>query len=411
MIISSLKSIYKKINNKIVHSVGEEKMPYRVQIEYLEKFSDPKDDFERSYFKYKCFCRYCYYKRKWILFIYNFGAMFLLPVVYAKLKNRRKENSLIEKVDAVIENIPRLRNEDVIPVELLEKYHKIKEIENIDYSELFLSEDAEHIYKEVKKRYFFHFYYRMIIMQKLGQFTKYLECYHPKAVVFYSCEREFSGPLQALLCEKYGAEYISFMHGDYLSTLSLAFQRYSVYYIWDESYKIMFEKLKCVSPMIVYRPSKLKGIATLIDEKDCTYFATYYFSDETKAEAAIINKVFRKFESQGLRTKVRPHPRFSDMEMIRATFKDVEIENPQKCNLADSISQSLYIIGLNTTVLSEAFFSGKKVVVDDLSNKEKYELLEERGYITMKRPHLLLSVLKDEVYKEYDDRYAFYRKL
>ena len=201
------------------------------------------------------------------------------------------------------------------------------------------------------------------------------------------------------------------MHGDYLSTLSFAFQKYSVYYIWDESYKMMFEKLKCVSPMIVYRPGKMKGIATLIDEKDCTYFATYYFSDETKAEVTTIANIFKKFENQGLRTKVRPHPRFSDMKMIKEVFKDVEIENPQMCNLGDSISQSLYSIGLNTTVLSEAYFSGKKVVIDDLSNREKYEWLEKRGYIAMKRPHLLLSVLKDKIYKEYDDRYAFYKKL
>lgn len=411
MITTSLKSVYKKINNKIVHNVGEAKMPYREQIEYLEKFPEPKDDFERSFFKYKCFCEYCYYKHKWLLFIFNLGAMFLLPVVYFKLKKGYKENSRIEKVDAVIENIPRLRNEDTIPSELLEKYHTINEIEEIDYSESFLSEDAELIYKEVKKRYYFRFYYRMIVLQKLGQFTKYLEYYNPKAVVFYSCEREFSGPLQTLLCEKYGAEYISFMHGDYLSTLSFAFQKYSVYYIWDESYKMMFEKLKCVSPMIVYRPGKMKGIATLIDEKDCTYFATYYFSDETKAEVTNIANIFKKFENQGLRTKVRPHPRFSDMKMIKEVFKDVEIENPQMCNLGDSISQSLYSIGLNTTVLSEAYFSGKKVVIDDLSNREKYEWLEKRGYIAMKRPHLLLSVLKDKIYKEYDDRYAFYKKL
>ena len=91
----------------------------------------------------------------------------------------------------------------------------------------------------------------MIIMQKLGQFSRYLECYQPEVIAFYSCEREFSGPLQSLLCERSGAKYISFMHGDYLSTLSFEIQRFSLYYVWDESYIQMFKALKGASPMIV----------------------------------------------------------------------------------------------------------------------------------------------------------------
>ena len=408
MIVSILKNIYKKINNKVIHGASEERMPYKLQKEYLERFSEPKDDFERSFFKYKCFCEYCYYKRKRMIFVYNLGAMFLLPFVHFKLRKKGKEVFTVKKVDAVIENISRLRNDDIIPEELLENYGIIKEIENIDYSESFLSEKAESIYREVKKRYFFRFYYRMIIMQKLGQFSRYLECYQPEVIAFYSCEREFSGPLQSLLCERSGAKYISFMHGDYLSTLSFAFQRFSLYYVWDESYIQMFKALKGASPMIVYRPKKLSGIATAIEEKKCTYFATYYFSDETKSEAVKISKVFNQFEKRGLRTKIRPHPRFSDMDMLQEVFQNIEIEEPQNCSLSDSITQSLYIIGLNTTVLSEAYFSGKKIVIDDVSNIEKFALLDERGYIAIKRPHILLSELKDDN-KEYDDRYAFYK--
>lgn len=410
MIVSILKNIYIKINNTVIHGGGEEKMPYKLQKEYLERFSTPKDDFERSFFKYKCFCEYCYYKRRRIIFFYNLGAMFLLPFVHFKLRKRDKEAFLTQKVDAVIENIPRLRNDDVIPNELLENHHIIKEIDDIDYSKSLLSEKAENIYREVRKRYFFRFYYRMIIMQKLGQFSGYLKCYQPKSIVFYSCEREFSGPLQSLLCEKSGAKYISFMHGDYLSTLSFAFQRFSLYYVWDESYIKMFENLKWVSPMIVYRPKKFRGTATAMEEKKCTYFATYYFSDETKYEATKINHVFTEFEKKGLRTKIRPHPRFSNMDMLRKVFQNIKIEDSQNCSLSDSITQSLYIIGLNTTVLSEAYFSGKKVVIDDISNVEKFLLLEDRNCISIKRPHILLSELKDEIYKEYDNRYAFYKR-
>ncbi len=410
MITSALKKLYQKINAKVVHGLEKERMPYKEQMEYLRKFPEPKDDFERSFYKYKCFSEYCYFKRKWILVFYNLGAMILLPSVYSKLKKADRNDQPINRVDAVIENVPRLPNVDVIPEELLGKYGAIKEVDHINYAESCLTNRADEIYKELKKHYFFHFYFRMIVLQKLGQFSMYLKCYEPKAIVFYSCEREFSGPLQALLCERSGAEYISFMHGDYLSTLSFAFQRYSTYYVWDEAYQKMFEELRCGCPMPIYRPRKLKGIAEVLDEEKCSYFTTYYFSDETRAEATIIHEIFSKFENYGLKTKIRPHPRFSDIKMLQEVFHDIEIENPGEYSLGDSITNSLFTVGLNTTVLSEAYFSGKKVVMDDLSNIDKYKQLDERGYVMTRRPHLLLSQLKEKLYKKYDDKYAFYKQ-
>lgn len=408
--ISFFKDIYKRINNKAVHGANEERMPYKMQLKYLSRFSEPADDFERSYYKYKCFCEYCYYRRKWVLVIFNIGAMLLLPFLHFNLRKAKKKDHQVERVDAVVENIPRLPNTDVIPEELLHKFGMKKEVKNIEYSESFLSDEAEDICRELRKRYFFHFYYRMIVIQKLGQFSRYLECHQPDAVIFYSCEREFSGPLQTLLCEKCNAQYISFMHGDYLSTLSFAFQRYSSYYVWDESYKDMFSKLRCASPMIVYRPQKLKGTAMEISDEACTYFATYYFSDETRSEALKIHEVFKEFEAYGLRTKIRPHPRFSNAEMLNDIFSDIEIENPKRVAVAESITNSLFIIGLNTTVLSEAYFSGKRVVIDDISSYEKYSELKTRGYIMMKRKHILLSNLRDGIYKGYDGKFAFYKQ-
>lgn len=409
MIISALKELYRIINSKAVHGVDIERMPYNDQMEYLKRFPDPRDDFEGSYFKYKCFAEYCYFKRKWILVFYNIGAMFLLPFVYSKMKKANNSKRLIEKVDAIIENVPRLPNADVIPEELRDGFRTIKEVDHIEYTDSCLTDKANEIYKELRKRYFFHFYYRMIVLQKLGQFSMYLKCYAPKAIVFYSCEREFSGPLQALLCERSEAEYISFMHGDYLSTLSFAFQRYSVYYVWDEAYQKMFEELRCCCPMPIYRPKKLKGIAEVIDEQKCSFFTTYYFSDETRAEAEIIHEVFSEFKKYGLRTKVRPHPRFSDLEMLQDVFYDIEIEKPEDRSLGDSITCSLFIVGLNTTVLSEAYFSGKKVVIDDISNVDKYKQLDERGYVMTRRPHMLLSELREKIYRNYDNSYAFYK--
>lgn len=409
MFVTVLKNIYKKINFNAVHGASVERMPYDKQMEYLGRFQEPRDDFERSYYKYKCFCQYCYYKKKWVLLIYNLGAMLLLPFLHMKLKHGNKAGVSGNKADIVIENVPRLPVDDILPDELVRDYPQAQEVTAINYFDSYLNNQAEEIYRELRSRYFLNFYFRIIVLLKLAQFATYIERYHPAAVAFYSCEREFSSPLQSLLCEKCNAKYISFMHGDYISTLCFAFQRYSLYYIWDKSYADMFQALKCAFPVRLYTPKKLQGLALETAPQDCRYFATYYFSDETREEAVKIHEVFHAFEARGLRTKVRPHPRFSDMDMLKAVFSDIEIENTAEYPLEGSIEQSLFIVGLNTTVLSQGFFSKKTVVIDDVSNVKKFNELEKRGYIMMKRPYIQLSALCDQPGDRYDKSYAFFK--
>ena len=94
--------------------------------------------------------------------------------------------------------------------------------------------------------------------------------------------------------------------------------------------------------------------------------------------------------------------------MLNDVFSDIEIEDTSQWTLSKSITVSLYIVGLNTTVLSQAFFSNKNVVIDDISNAEKYKQLDERGYVMIKRKHILLSQLKNGDYTHFDNQYAFF---
>ena len=411
MLFQAVKNIYKRFNTANVFASDAGTKPLAEQKEYVASFPEPADDFERSYFKYKCFCEFCYYRKKWIIFFYNFGAMIVLPFLRLSLRSKFKKHvpSLL-KFDAAVENVPRLPNTDFIPESFTEEYPSIKEITEIRYGDAFLNDQADRICIELRKRYFRHFYFRIIVMMKLAQFSLYLEEYHPRAIAFYSCEREFAGPLLTLLCESAGSKYVVFMHGDYLYQLCFAFQRYSKYYLWDESYIEMFRSLHCSFPTEVYLPLKMRGIAQKLPPQDCRFFATYYFSAETREAAEKIAQVFKSFANAHLRCKIRPHPRFSDIKMLREVFDGFFIEDPKEYLLSDSITDSLYAIGLNTTVLSQAFFSGKDVVIDDISSPELYSSLEEREYIMMRRKHLLLSELEKAVLSDvkYDPSYLFF---
>ena len=410
MLYNFIRKIYKSINAKAVSNNGVEKerMPLEQQRAFLASFAEPKDDFERSYYKYQCFFEYCYYDRKWQKVIYNIGAMIVLPFVRWKFK-KKQVTPYGKPADAVIENVPRLPNADVIPEELKAKYTNVYDLTEINYGECYLDETADNICKELKHRYFWHFYFRLIVMIKMALFNSYIERYSPKAIVFYSIEREFSGPLQTYLCEQKGVRYEAFMHGDYLYSVCFAFMRFSAYYTWDEAYNRMFEELRCQFPMTTYVPEKLKGIAEKLDEHDCKYFMTYYFSDETRKCAEVVRDIFDEFRKAGLRCKLRPHPRFSDMEMLGDVFRDYEIEKPREYSLASSITETLYTVGLNTTVLSQAYFSGKTVVIDDMTMPAQYQELADKGYIMMNRPHLCLSEVLGQIRDgcPYDESYQF----
>ena len=76
------------------------------------------------------------------------------------------------------------------------------------------------------------------------------------------------------------------------------------------------------------------------------------------------------------------------------------IENPKEISIKESLSRTKYAVGLATTVLSEAYFEGRTVVIDDISSKEKFDNLERRNFICLRRPHFLLSELMAEIDKE-----------
>lgn len=50
-------------------------------------------------------------------------------------------------------------------------------------------------------------------------------------------------------------------------------------------------------------------------------------------------------------------------------------------------------------MLSQAYFSGKDIIIDDVTDKAKYELLYERDYMIVKYPLMKLSELLSYVEK------------
>ena len=82
--------------------------------------------------------------------------------------------------------------------------------------------------------------------------------------------------------------------------------------------------------------------------------------------------------------KYRIHPRYTDLNVLKKYVPEFEIELPSEVNILDSISNLEYAVGSFTTVLVQAYLSGKKVLLNDVTFKKRFDQLKDYGYILAK---------------------------
>ena len=86
-------------------------------------------------------------------------------------------------------------------------------------------------------------------------------------------------------------------------------------------------------------------------------------------------------------------------ELIEGT--DITFEEPRLISVADSIGESEYVAGTFSTVLTEAFYLGAKVIIDDISEPDLISELKYRQYFLLNKEHIVLSELISDI--SYDD--------
>ena len=396
--MSILKRIYAKL---VIGNIKESDDEPNVDdwLDFLETLPAPEDYIDEAYNKY--LCRLFHYSRKkQVLF-----DVASIPSMIAKIIQLQKHYDKLPRVDdkagvLLVERKLDLDYEDIIPADLLSGYKRVIDIKNIRDTKEFkasLSAEGAQILKEVKKRYRFHPYFFIWCFRELEKHSTYIRQYNPNCTAVYVEERNIASPLLRSLYESTHRKYVSFMHGEYLLRLIQAYMGFSEYYIWDQSYEETFSQiLRCnIGKYNLYKPHKLEKKWDL-DKIQPHYFCTYYFSAESKESIRRVAEVFKKFEESGRKCKVRPHPRYSQLEVIKSNFPESMIENPKETSIEKSLGETEYVVGLATTVLAEGYFEGRKVVIDDISSPEKYKNLAKRRFVCLSRPHILLSELAEK---------------
>ena len=122
----------------------------------------------------------------------------------------------------------------------------------------------------------------------------------------------------------------------------------------------------------------------------------YILAIYSEAELQHIVEAMGRLKRQGYSIRYRPHPRYSDIALLRKYVTEDEIEYPSSVSVEYSIANAGCVVGSYSTVLLQAYLSGVKVVMDDITYRERYRELNERDYILSNKEDILpLSVLID----------------
>ena len=109
---------------------------------------------------------------------------------------------------------------------------------------------------------------------------------------------------------------------------------------------------------------------------DFKYYLAIYNEEEIKAIVNAMAFIIRR----GFSVKYRPHPNYSDVNLLKKYVSDDEIEFP-KVSILDSISSTKHVVGVYSTVLTQAFFNGQNVIIDDVAFRSQYNALKDLQYI------------------------------
>ena len=376
---------------------------YSAQKKIIDSFKEPLSDFDRTDYNYIC-NKLIYGKNKKIV-LYEICSLFAIPVfiiIYTInrifiVKDKQQKTILIESTNRKGQKynfdgrLPDFDN-SYQPIKIMKMGTFPKFKEGVIGKKAFL------IFLKYSIRHPFNFFNNFRCLVNIMGYNKLLVKFSPKAIVNSRMELNHMANLITLLCEENKCEFINLMHGEVLYNVATSFVRFSKFYIWDEHYIDVFSWGRCpVDQFEVYQPEIFN--LSLNKETRPEYYITYIFLGDEKAgcdkNAPAVREILKKFVKQGKKCKIRPHPRWSDIEQLKQIFADTEItiEDPRKVNVAESLTNTEMVVGTFSTVMSEAFYSHKKIVLDDVSDKDVYQSLFERGYILINKPHELLSCL------------------
>lgn len=371
-----LKNIASKIDSKQSSLFT---YPVQKQQAYVAHFPEPKDGIERGYFQYCCQMKLT---GQPIHFFTNLAA---LPLSLFYLATYPTANVTREQAsDAVF--FPDGKPFNIIPDSLQAQY---KNIVSLSTDGKLLSKEDRHFLTAIFRKYPVSWLLWLKVIIKLAQYSHAITKYSPKAII--SCnEYSYTAPILTEYCHTRGVKLINVMHGEKLYYMRDSFMSYDEYYVWDQHYVDLLTDLGAKKEQFrVELPGSMR--IQKQDDISIQYDYTCYLQNENEDRLRALAGALRSLYDQGKRLSVRPHPRYSNINLVKQLFDFANIEDCKTVTIEQSLLQTGAAISLYSTVLNQAVSNSIPVVIDDISNPERFKKLKELRYACLSKEHTLLS--------------------
>lgn len=356
-----------------------------LQRKYIEKLGNPKDDIERSYFQYRCQMKF---NGKVITFLLNFVS-FPMALIYLLKYGARVQVNQLEHKELVFFRDG--KPENILPNSLAERY---KTIQSDPIEGIVLTQSDKTFIKNIIRRYPFSWQFILKCLIKIGRYSFVIKEYTPKAIVVCA-EYSFTSSVLTAYCKLKRVKHIDIMHGEKLYYMRDSFFKFDECYIWDEYYKKILTSMKAdKNQFIVEIPASLKFDKKIV--RTNLYDYTYYLGAESEDVLKKISEILKQLYMHGKKVSIRPHPRYTSMEVVRKIFSFINIEDTKEVSIVQSLLQTRAAISLYSTVLNQASHNLIPIIIDDISNPNNFNKLKELGYVCLNREHKLLSDLMEE---------------
>ena len=347
-------------------------IPVEVQQAFLSSFEEPKNIIDRSYNQYLCQNLFLP-KVKVMAFNIIFGLAFPLTLLYYMLKS-----FFIKEGESVLAVIEDKKMDEVVPIILLQQYRPHPDFWNSG-SAIFI-DDLMFLFKIVKKAPLSQYFAYKVLMN-MAQYSAIIHSHRPKYIIQFG-EFSFSRTALTEYCHHFGLKHINVMHGEKLFFIRDSFFQYDECYVWSDYYVNLLCSLQAEpSQFRVSIPPSLIIDCKKYIRPDCYADYKYYLAANDEKSLKRIVEAMAFARSEGKSVRYRPHPRYTDLRILRKYVKESEIELPHDVSIQESIANMNFAVGSYTTVMVQAYFSGKHVIMDDVAEKRQFEKLRKMHYI------------------------------
>lgn len=345
----------------------------------IDAFEEPADDFERSYFQYSCQMKSLPAAIRALQNLVAIPALAVLLLISragadGEGARKRKAVYLSDGID-----------ESIIPDVLKEEF----EITALYGASCHFGRYERKWMRPVIRRYWRSPYFLLKCYVKVCMYAELIRTYHPAALITYA-EFSFSSSLTTAYLQSRGIEHINVLHGEKLLNTRDVFVRFHRFYVWDESYCNLFVRMRAEkSQFRVEIPPACR--LHVHREAAFRYSMTYYMGNQSEEQMINLREFLDTLEEPKERICIRMHPRFGNRERIRGIFSAYSLEEPETVPLEQSLGMTRCACGLMSTVISQALWANVPIILDDVSDTQRFALLADLQYPLLERPHRLLS--------------------